>query len=182
LRDKEIVNEVLKGNKEKFEMIIEQYEGLLKSIVYGMTYDIEQTQDLVQEIFLKSYLKINSYNPSYSFKSWLTTLARNHTIDYLRKKRNTLSIHNVDPVEYSYTDKDNTIKDEHNNMIEYAIRQLDENDRALIFLKYHEGYSNEELASCMNIPYSNIRTKIFRAKEKLGNIIKNMEYFKDIEV
>ncbi len=182
MQDKEIVNEVLKGNKEKFEMIIEQYEGLLKSIVYGMTYDIEQTQDLLQEIFLKSYMKLNSYNPSYSFKSWLTTLARNHTIDYLRKKRNTVSIYNINPIEYSYTDKDNTIENEHGNMIEYAMRQLDENDRSLLFLKYHEDYSNEELASYMNIPYSNIRTKIFRAKEKLGNIISKLEYFKDIEV
>lgn len=177
-QDYEIVENVLKGEIEMYELLMIKYEELIKSIVYGMVYNEEVTKDITQEIFLKVYKKLKQYDSGYSFKSWLTRLAKNHTIDYLRKTKYNTSLNEVNPSNYSYADEDLTLKEEMKLQLEKAMLKLDEENRMLLYLKYHENYSNTELSDIMNIPMKNIRLKVFRAKERLKKILEGDDYFK----
>ncbi len=177
LKDYEITEKVLKGDIEMYELLIEKYENLVKSIIYGMLYNEEITKDLTQDVFLKAFKKLKQYNKKYPFKFWLTRITKNHTIDFLRKSKNNASINDINPMDYSYTDEDISVRNEERKRMENAMLKLNEDDRMLLYLKYHEDYSNTELSDIMNIPMKNIRLKIFRAKEKLKRILEQDEYF-----
>ncbi|NIA23162.1 MAG: sigma-70 family RNA polymerase sigma factor [Proteobacteria bacterium] len=177
-KDCEIVENILKGEIEMYELLMEKYEGLIKSIIYGMVYNEEVTKDLTQEIFLKAYKKLKQYNPRHPFKSWLTRIAKNHAIDYLRRAKYNTSLNEVNPSNFSYADEDITLQEETKLKLETAMLKLGEENRMLLYLKYHENYSNTELSDIMNIPMKNIRLKIFRAKERLKKILEGDEYFK----
>ena len=180
--DKQVVRDILAGNKEGFSLIIERYERLLNSIIYQMVHNVDTTEDLTQEAFIKCYKKLNKYNEKYTFKYWLISIARNNTIDYLRKKRETADIDSINPSFMSYRDRDNAYENERSAKIDQAMQALCEEDRMILYLKYHQQYKNPEICNIMGIDEKHVRIKIYRAKGKLREIMNNMEYFSTQEV
>jgi RNA polymerase sigma-70 factor (ECF subfamily) len=64
----------------------------LKYIRRITNVDLEEAENILQEVFIKAYTKINSYNKKYSFSSWIYRIAHNHTIDYFKKNKNKQTI------------------------------------------------------------------------------------------
>ena len=91
--DYELIDEAIDGNEAAYGIIMERYRNSLHGIIYRMVRNQEETQDLVQEAFIKAYNALSSFNKQYSFSTWLFKIASNNCIDHLRKKRlNTTSI------------------------------------------------------------------------------------------
>lgn len=176
LEEKQIIEKILKGEKEMYAELVNRYERLINSIVYGMVYDSDLTADLTQEIFIKSYSKLDTYNPEFNFKFWLTRIAKNHVIDFLRKNKSLDSIETIDPQHYSYREADSAVQSEMKEIVSQAMKQCSDENRMILYLKFHEGFSNEEIASSMNIPEKHIRIKIFRAKEQMKKVLNTMGY------
>ncbi|MCK4523728.1 sigma-70 family RNA polymerase sigma factor [candidate division WOR-3 bacterium] len=181
-KDTEIVKDILSGNINCFSEIVDQYERLLNSIIYSMVNNVETTKDLTQEVFIKCYKKLSSYNTKYSFKYWLLQIARNHTIDHLRRKKTIVNIDEINPSAFSYTDGNKMEKQETSSKINEAMERLNEKDRTLLYLKYHEQYKNPEICGIMNISEKSIRVNLYRAKSKLRGIMSEMDYFTIQEV
>ena len=147
-----------------------------------MVGNVDTTEDLTQEAFIKCFKKLNSYNCKYSFKYWLISVARNNAIDYLRKQKSVIDIDSVNPSLLSYEDKDKALQNETSSMINEAMSKLSEEDRTILFLKYHEQYKNPEICKIMDMDDKNIRIKLYRAKSKLRDIMNSMDYFAKQEV
>src|SRR5690606_39024643 len=80
-------------DEQAFRLIVEKYSRALRFHITRMVRDKEIIDDLIQEIFLKAFSNLGSYNTSFAFSTWLYRIATNHTIDHLRKKKlKTLSI------------------------------------------------------------------------------------------
>lgn len=176
LEDRQVIEKILKGEKEMFAQLVDRYERLINSIVYGMVYDSDLTADLTQEIFIKSYTKLDTYNPDFNFKFWLTRIAKNHVIDFLRKNKPLDSIDNIDQAHISYSDNDSAACSETKDIVNQAMRQCTDENRMILYLKFHEGFSNEEISNSMNIPEKHIRIKIYRAKEQMKKVLASMGY------
>lgn len=175
--DKAIVDSILNGDREAFARIVEKYEKLLQSIIYQMVQDTDLTKDLCQEALIKCYKKLKTYDSRYSFKYWLIRIAKNHVIDYTRKSGPSASIDDIPAGSYSHEPKDTAVQKEKQSNIEQAMSHLSEEDRMILYMKYHEGFKNPEIAESLDIPDKHIRIKVFRAKKRLRKIMENMEYF-----
>ncbi|MDY6786814.1 MAG: RNA polymerase sigma factor [candidate division WOR-3 bacterium] len=175
--DKVIVESILNGDREAFARIVEKYERLLQSIIYQMVQDTDLTKDLCQEALIKCYKKLKTYDSRYSFKYWLIRIAKNHVIDYTRKSGPSASIDDIPAANYSHEPKDTAVQKEKQSNIEQAMSHLSEEDRMILYMKYHEGFKNPEIAESLDIPDKHIRIKVFRAKKRLRKIMENMEYF-----
>jgi len=169
--EKATVDRIKKGDTQLFALLLRKYERIVNSIIYSMVFDIETTKDLTQETFIKAYENLNSYNENYEFKSWIAKIARNHTIDFIRKRKQTLSLDEIDAETIS--DNKEGIEEGRINrkIIEKALSHLNEEERTVIILKYKNGFSNTEIANTLEMPENRVNVKIFRAKEKMREFL-----------
>ena len=87
LQDDQMVVLAVKGDEKAYSELTQKYQKPLYFHVSKMIRDPDFAEDLVQDIFLKAFKSLKNYKNDHAFSTWLYRIARNHTIDYLRKKR-----------------------------------------------------------------------------------------------
>src|SRR5256714_57241 len=86
LDDRALVARILEGDRDGFTQLVKRYEKRVINYVYRITHRYEEAHDLAQEIFVKVFLALDRYDPTYQFSTWLFRIAQNSAIDALRKK------------------------------------------------------------------------------------------------
>ncbi len=176
--DAGLVEMVLAGDNSAFEHLFDRYVGSLHQIYLVRTGgNGDDTNDLIQEIFVKTYLNLSSYDPRYAFGQWIYTIARNTFIDYLRKRRDDLSIDNTkgeytrQPVSLTPNPEENIIHAEQRVQLEEYLAMMPVKYRRLIELRFFKDLSYEEIAEHLNLPLGTVKTQIHRARTQLCNFI-----------
>src|SRR4051812_43315900 len=85
--ERELVQRARGGDKDAFRLLVESHQDKLFGLVISMVSVREQAEDLLQEIFVKAYFALDSFESQSSFYTWLYRIASNHCLDFLRKKR-----------------------------------------------------------------------------------------------
>ena len=141
--------------------------------IVGNALDAE---DVMQEVFVKAYSRLDSYLTDSSFETWLVRIAINTSIDQVRKKDVDKYAFNEEwgseyCIEDSGADEDwDTIYDQV-NQVKKAIIELADNDRLIVNLYLMEGYDHDEIAEILNINVGTIRVRYVRAKQRLLAIL-----------
>lgn len=153
----------------QFEMY-KRYSKAMYNIAFRIVKDQHFAEDVMQEGFLKAFLKINDFKNEVTFGAWLKRIIVNYSIDYY-KKNNRLGFEEFDAVSFKISEDET----EHNT--DYAkikagellqtMNELKENYRIILTLILIEGYNYEEVSSILNLSYANCRTMFSRAKEQL---------------
>ena len=181
--DERVVERVLKGDKDAFAMLIERYQKPILSFTYRMIHDREAALDLSQEIFIKAYNSLDSYNTAFKFSTWLYKIASNHVIDRLRKKEpRWVSIDRDTDGESRPLDLPDAREDQADSLmfsekfekIQHAIKRLPPAYRQLIMLRHVNDCSYEEIAEICSIPLGTVKNRIFRAREMLRNALEGI--------
>ena len=87
ITDEAIVIRVQSGDAESFAMLVERYEQKMLRYTKRFLFQMEDTEDLVQEVFLKAFVNIKSVDTTRKFSSWLYRIAHNESINALKKKK-----------------------------------------------------------------------------------------------
>jgi RNA polymerase sigma factor (sigma-70 family) len=168
------IREVLSGDKQAYAKIIHKYKNPLYATILRMTKNPQDAQDLVQEAFIKVYNQLEKFEQKGSFSSWLYRVAINHCMDEFRKKR--YSINQVEVNENSAINPNNPevvfLQKEKNRQLERLIATLPEDERIIILLRYANGLSYSEISETVDMSLANVRNKIFRAKKKMRDKVK----------
>lgn len=175
--DRSLVGRTLRGEREAFEMIILRYQQPLLNYIGRMVNDHELALDFTQEVFVKAYASLHSYNPSYSFSTWLYKIASNLVIDFWRKKK--IPALSLDqgfgpdspyPLQVS-TDELPLARQlelrELRKKIELKLQDLPPLFKELFILRHINELSYEEIARIKGLPLGTVKNKIFHAKEML---------------
>lgn len=141
--------------------------------------DPDDAEDVMQEAFLKAFMKLRSYKAEVSFGAWLKRIVINQSLDFLRLKREMFSLNEQDPElvdpeaeEHGRDDIDTAIEAER---IRKAIYALPENYRIILSLILLEGYDHEEISEVLKISNGASRTQYHRAKKKLIEMLKDTD-------
>ncbi len=176
--DEEIVQMTLE-NINNYRYIIERYEGKLMRYIRGLLYvNTEDAEDILQEVFIKAYRNLNSFNPKYKFSNWIYRIAHNEAVSFLRKnKKRKLEIAN-DPekdifenlasdldLEKEYMEEDSAER------VGKILAKLDTKYRDVLVLKYLEGKDYNEISEILHIPSGTVGSLISRAKIKLKDMM-----------
>jgi len=179
--DKAVVRCCLKGDKKAFEILVRKYEQPMINYFGRMVQDRELSLDLSQEVFLRAYGALHTYDEKYQFSTWLFRIATNLLIDYWRKKKIPLVYIETpgpdpdqEPVQIPDHEPSAMEKYEKRQMtelIEKAITRLPENLRELFVLRHINDFSYEEIASLKHLPVGTVKNRVFQAKELLRSML-----------
>jgi len=181
-KDEEITRLIQSGKIEFFDILIERYEEKIKRYSRKFLSDHEDINDVLQDIFIKAYKNIQSFDTKRKFSSWLYRIAHNELVNALKKnKKKSLSLFDLD-VLFPHFFQDNNLNQEINQKdtketIEKCLDKLEFKYREPIILYYFEGLSYQEIADILQIPVSTVGIRIKRAKEKIKSICKRLGYF-----
>lgn len=169
---------------DNFARLVDRYQRLLFKYVFNIFRDYHLAQDLSQEIFLKVYASLSTYNIKYPFSTWLLRVAHNYSIDYLRKKKlNLVSLESkvgdtkvADSLAASLPAASRAFElSRERDQIKEAIFALDPDYRSVIFLRYIEGVKLEDIGYILNIPLGTVKSRINRARLLLQRRLKDIE-------
>lgn len=170
-----LIKASINGDKDAFEKLFIRYEGMIKQQLINYTFNEFDSNDLLQETFIKTFLNLKKYNDKYSFAQWVRAIAKNTFIDYARRKgvkSTTLLMDNIIDISYNNETPENLIiLRERSEDMEREIESLSVNYRKIIELRYYMGYSYEEIAQELSLPIGTVKTRLFRAKEILNKIL-----------
>ena len=169
--DEEIAAHVQNGETEAFGILVERYET--KMLRYGKKFltQYEDIEDAVQDVFIKAYTNIQSFNTSMSFSPWLYRIAHNTFINVIKKKgREPLSFFDPDTILKYSADalvEPDIYSEEDRDMIEQTLAKLSPKYREPLVLYYFEEKGYKEIGYILHIPTSTVGIRIKRAKEKM---------------
>lgn len=163
------------GDDESFALIVHQYRAPVFNLCYRMLGDAVEAEDAAQETFIRAYRNIKRFDPSRKFINWLLTIASNHCVDRLRKKRLTLvSMNSLLPGEHlvdrSPGPEGRLDMSEAQHEIQMLIDQLAPKDRAAIILKYWYDQSYEEIANSLSLSVGAVKSRLHRARRELVDL------------
>ncbi len=176
MNDDKLLNLLYKNPDKGIKVLTEQYAGLVYSVVKGKLCDFsfEEIEECMADTFSEFYLGIDNYKSDCgSIKSWLCVIARNNTIDILRKKQK-------QPIIISIDDENDIVKIEDDvsveaevensyliNAVINEINKLGEPDSQIVIRKYYLNESSKEIAKALDMTVSNVDTRAHRAILKL---------------
>lgn len=171
--DLKLVSEVLNGNMDSFNIMVNKYGIPVLRFIYNMVKNKEAAEDISQEVFITVYNKLYTYKNSYKFSSWLFQIARNKSIDYIRKYRRVYesNIEDILNVESRDESPEQTAEyRETKKMIEKFINSLDEYDRQILILKYSsKDMTFPDISQILNMNESSVKRRYYRARDEFKN-------------
>lgn len=172
----EWVEAAMQGDQDAFAELVYTYQDAVYNLCYRILSDRAEAEDAAQEAFLRAYLNLTRYDMARSFKTWLLTIASNHCIDRLRRRRMKLmSIDDPMPELTLTSDEPEpekaSITREQSEAIQGLLNQLPEDYRAAIVLRYWYDYSYNEIADMLETTESAIKSRLFRARQMLAEMI-----------
>lgn len=177
ITDEKIAEEVQKGQKEAFGVLMERYEQKLLSYARRFLFDPVSAEDMVQEIFIKAYTNIASFNISKKFSPWIYRIAHNCFINEISKrKREPLAFFDLDLLLPHVISDENPARDVLDNelreSLDKCIDKINIKHKEVLILHYFEGLSYKEIADILHIPVNLVGVRINRGKKEMKKFIK----------
>ncbi len=163
---KELLLAIKDGDEAAFSELYDSYKEPAFRFCNSIIKDVEESKNLIQEVFIKIWDRRSGINPELNFNSYLFTIIRNRVYDYLKEVKKNEFIkerywYNI--VEHQETDTD--LKEERITHIKTAIGGLTEKRRQILQLNYEEGKSYEEIANLMNISKNTVKNQLVKTKQ-----------------
>lgn len=172
LSDEEITRRVQAGNSEIFSILVNRYEEKIKRYAKKFLFNYEDAEDLTQQVFIKTYINIQSFSPERKFSPWVYRIAHNEFINAIKKrKKEPLPFFDADTIFPHPTAKENPARDSESEeiarIINQCLYQLSAKYREPLILYYLESFNYNEIADILRIPVSTVGVRLKRGKEKL---------------
>lgn len=171
---RELFIEIKYGNNIAFEKLYKNYKNLVYKIAYSILKNSYDSDDIVQIVFEKIYSIDKDKLPTRNESSWLYSVTKNETINYLNKKKNHIELEEI----YELEDNNNEInelinKDSYNRLI----GKLNENEKEIISLKILLNLSFKEIAKLLNKPTGTIKWIYYKSINTLKLLLSNLAMF-----
>ena len=171
--EQELIALLRQRQEQSFGYLYDNYSGALLGVVGGIIPNEETARDVLQEVFVNIWRKIESYDPAKGrLFTWMMNIARNAAIDKIRSKSYQDSLKNHSIPENADNSLPATGPQVDDVGLRKVLSKLKEEHRILVDLSYFQGYTHEEIAKSLNIPLGTVKTRIRSALIHLRTMIK----------
>ena len=183
--DRLLVEQVQKGNKKAFDALVLKYQWRIFKLMIRYANDSAEVHDLAQETFIKVFNNIDKFRGDSAFYTWLYRIAINTAKNYAIHEGRRIPIRDIDIADAEQYLRKSILKDfgtpehlllcdEMKERMNKAIEDLPEGLRLALVLRERENFSYEKIANIMHCPVGTVRSRIFRARETIGERIKHL--------
>jgi RNA polymerase sigma-70 factor (ECF subfamily) len=183
LTDEEIVLLVQKGNKEHFELIITRYTDKLNRYLNKFLSNQEDKEDLLQDVFIKCFININSFDIGQKFSPWIYRIAHNEAVNLLKKNSNRPFSFDIFDEALSFTHpkaKEDSENDSEKLLIkkylDSILEEIDGKYKEIIVLYFYEDLSYKDISDVLKIPISLVGVRIQRGKKEIKKILEEKKF------
>ena len=181
--DAQLVARAQSGDASAFDELVVKYSPRLYGLVYNMTSNHEDTNDLLQDVFAKAYKSIRGFRGKSSFYTWIHSIAVNMTLNFLKKRgrRFQLSLDDVDSsiqndkefIEQTATSTPVREVDltELQRRLNEAMQKLSDEHRAVVTMFHIQGMPHAEISKILNVSEGTVRSRLFYANRQLQNYL-----------
>ncbi|WP_413305581.1 sigma-70 family RNA polymerase sigma factor [Bacillus sp. 1P10SD] len=149
-------------NEKLFISLFETHKDSIYRMAYMYMKNQADSLDIVQEVAYRAFKNRNSLKELNYFKTWILKITINASIDVLRKKQKVVELPFTREVGTQQTE------DRYSDLLlNELLHSLDEDDKRLIYLKYYQEYTFQEISEIVEAPVSTVKSKIYRALEKI---------------
>jgi RNA polymerase sigma-70 factor (family 1) len=177
--EKLLVTELKSGNEKAFQKLFDTYSNVLYKYSFSMVDSKPYAEEIVQEVFLKVWLKRDSLNPELSFKSFLFTITRNKTITFLKRAAKSEKIRQeifYNSQKFANTTDLHIREEEVDNIKKEALDLLPPRRRLIFEMSRNDGKSYEEIATELGISPNTVKNQMSMALETLREfLLKNKD-------
>jgi len=181
--DQQLVARTQEGDASAFDQLVVKYTPRLYGLVYNMTSNHEDTNDLLQDIFSKAYKAIRGFRGKSSFYTWIHSIAVNMTLNFLKKRgrRFQLSLDDVDAsiqndkefleATASTTPVREADLSELQKRLNEAMMKLSDEHRAVVTMFHIQGMPHAEISKILRVSEGTVRSRLFYANRQLQNYL-----------
>ncbi len=183
LSDQKVVNRVLSGDVDAFESLLKKYKNDMMKIA-NKHVPYNQIEEIAQDIFIRAYKSLPTFNQKNGFKQWLSGIAVRTCYDYWRKQYRSRELPMSALTEKHQAWLETVMTDESNcnfeemgkqkeakELLDSALDKLSPENRMVIELVYLEGLSGKEAAKLLGWSLANVKIRSFRSRKKLKQIL-----------
>ncbi|UKB82200.1 sigma-70 family RNA polymerase sigma factor [Chryseobacterium sp. MEBOG06] len=168
--EEKIINDILKGNLNTFQLVVKQYQNLVYSILNRMLANNEDIEDIGQEVFIKVYENLKKFKKESKLSTWIARIAYNVTINHLKKENRNHFDDIDDRFEFHSTPENPETKligKELTDYLNHLISELPLQYRTVITLYHWDEFSVQEISEITKFPEGTVKGYLFRARKLL---------------
>ena len=169
-----LIQRIKNGEQSALRHVLNDHLGAVTHYVARMLHNAPDTEDIVQETFVRFWARLDQYDPEKaSLSTWLHRIAHNLCIDHFRKTADKADVHNIDepadsPANDPETDYQTEMDEKH---LQQALMQLNEHQRSAIVMSHYQGLRNKDVALILGVSVEALESTLRRARTKLRDIL-----------
>jgi RNA polymerase sigma-70 factor, ECF subfamily len=174
--DSRLIRKAKQGDARAFEQLVERYQRPLYLCIVRMVFQHDDTDELVQETFVRIYQNLNRFDHHYPFYPWARRIAMNLTLNYLksRSSRKSASLEGAVAIPNGNPEADPLHRAEQNELqsgVKKALASLPEEQRMVFILRTREEMSYDEIAEALQISPGTVMSRLNRARARLKELL-----------
>ncbi len=174
------IEQAKKGKQTAFNFLLDTFWNDVYGFQLKRVKNEYDAEDITIETFAKAFGKINTFNPTYNFKTWLITISKNIQLDKTRKKNASIYLHTTDAsneqvkkiADRTPSAEDKLITEQNLAQLLRYIKKLKPHYQDVINLRYFQEMSYLEISETLHEPLNNVKVRLLRARKLLSEIIK----------
>jgi RNA polymerase sigma-70 factor (ECF subfamily) len=178
--DAQLIDETLAGHTAAFGRLVLKYQDRLYNTVVHVAGNAEDARDVVQEAFVQAFLKLDTFQHSSAFYTWLYRIAFNVAASHRRRRRPTLSVEyaretsGLEPIDDGNGPTERLEQHDRCQQVRQALERLSEEHRTVLVLREIDGCCYETIADVLDLPIGTVRSRLHRARLQLREQLKEV--------
>ena len=178
--DVQLIGEALDGNSAAFGQLVTRYQDRLYNTLVHVSGSTDTAYDIVQDAFVQAYVKLETFEQSSAFYTWLYRIGVNLAISRRRRERPTASVEHVrdtlgqEPVDAADPPDARMERNERACQVRQALAALNDEFRTILTLREIDGCSYEQIAEILEMPIGTVRSRLHRARLQLRDQLKSV--------
>jgi RNA polymerase sigma-70 factor (ECF subfamily) len=180
VKDSAIVEKVLGGDGQAFEMLILKHQSKLFATALNVVKNRELAEDITQEAYMKAFQKLDTLKNRDQFYPWLKRIALNLALNHFERAKRVLDVENEDDdtsfferIPDDESPEDILVKEELKKYVRNFVDALPDKLRVVVVLREIEDMSYDEISEIMNIPLGTVRSRLFNARQLIKDRLIN---------
>ena len=180
-QEEHLIRSALKGDRSAFATLVHEHQDRLFASMLQVTGSPEEAEEVVQDAFIRAFVKLDSFQQNSQFFTWLYRIAFNAALSRKRRKRARVSLDQyrdesgLEIVADVETVDHLMLQDERVALVRSALQTLTREHRAILLLREMEERSYEDIAELLNISLGTVRSRLNRARKQLKLAIERIE-------